>query len=99
MEFRRHHPQRIAAAKAGFSERTAPPDRARSPLPPQKPPIPGRGAVRSRIRFDGLWESESCRCSRARPGLRPITLLEEMQRRHPDHDWDRLRRTSGAPGP
>jgi hypothetical protein len=29
----------------------------------------------------------------ANPGLRPITLLEEMQRRHPDHDWDRLRRS------
>ena len=25
--------------------------------------------------------------------VRPVTLLEEMQRRHPDRDWDRLRRT------
>src|ERR1700709_2925096 len=29
----------------------------------------------------------------ATPGLRPVTLSEEMQRRHPDHDWDRLRRS------
>ena len=29
----------------------------------------------------------------AHPGLRPVGLLEEMQRRHPDHDWDRLRRS------
>jgi hypothetical protein len=29
----------------------------------------------------------------AQPGLRPITLIEEMQRRHPDRDWDRLRRS------
>ena len=29
----------------------------------------------------------------AHPGLRPVALLEEMQRRHPDHDWDRLRRS------
>ncbi len=29
----------------------------------------------------------------APPGLRPITLLEEMQRRHLDHDGDRLRRS------
>jgi hypothetical protein len=27
------------------------------------------------------------------PGLRPIALLEEMERRHPDHDWGRLRRS------
>src|SRR3954469_17743752 len=29
----------------------------------------------------------------AHPSLRPIAVLEEMQRRHPDHDWDRLRRS------
>jgi hypothetical protein len=29
----------------------------------------------------------------ATPGLRPVTLLEEMQRRYPDHEWDRLRRS------
>jgi hypothetical protein len=27
----------------------------------------------------------------ARPGLRPVTLLEEMQLRRPDRDWERLR--------
>jgi len=29
----------------------------------------------------------------AQPGLRPVTPLEETGRRHPDHDWDRLRRS------
>ena len=29
----------------------------------------------------------------AQPGLRPITLIEAMERRHPNHDWDRLRRS------
>ena len=28
-----------------------------------------------------------------RPGVRPVTVLEEMQRSHPDRDWHRLRRT------
>lgn len=27
------------------------------------------------------------------PGLRPIGVLDEMLRRHPDHDWGRLRRS------
>ncbi len=43
--------------------------------------------------FDGLWDSEIRPMLEAHPGLRPVTLLEEMQRRHPDHDWDRLRRS------
>ena len=29
----------------------------------------------------------------AHPGLRPVALLEEMQLRHPGHNWDRLRRS------
>jgi hypothetical protein len=29
----------------------------------------------------------------AYPGLRPVAVLEEMQRCHPDHDWDRLCRS------
>jgi hypothetical protein len=36
MQFRRHHPQRIAAAKAAFSERTARRIEAACRLPPQE---------------------------------------------------------------
>src|ERR1700709_2087061 len=43
--------------------------------------------------FLGLWDGEIRPMLEATPGLRPVTLLEEMQRRYPDHDWDRLRRS------
>ncbi len=92
MDLRRHHPQRLAAAKAGFSERTARrleanrhlPSRPAADRPPRRPPPDP---------FAGLWEGEIRPMLEAHPGLRPITLLEEMQRRHPERDWDRLRRT------
>ena len=90
MKFRPHHLQHIAAAKAGFSERTARRMEADRHLAPQ--PI----AHRSRQGpdpFDGLWDREIRPMLEALPGLRPVALLEEMQRRHPDHDWDRLRRS------
>ncbi|MBV9046879.1 MAG: IS21 family transposase [Solirubrobacterales bacterium] len=92
MEFRRQHTQLIAAAKAGISERTARRIERDPRLPSQK------HAGRKRRRqvpdpLDGVWESEILPLLESRPGLRPIALLEEMQRRHPDRDWDRLRRT------
>ncbi len=92
MEFRRHHPQRVAAAKAGFSERTGRRIETDRRLPPPQ-------SADRRLRrhtpdpFAGLWDAEIRPMLETRPGLRPITLLEEMQRRHPDHDWDRLRRS------
>ncbi len=85
MEFRRHHPQRTAAAKAGFSERT-------SHRIERDQHAPSRQTVDRRVRqgpdpFDGLWEREILPMLDGHPGLRPIALLEEMERRHPDHDW------------
>jgi hypothetical protein len=41
----------------------------------------------------GLWESDILPLLVTRPGVRPVTVLEEMQRGHPDRDWHRLRRT------
>jgi hypothetical protein len=41
----------------------------------------------------GLWESDILPLLVTRPGVRPVTVLEEMQRSHPDRDWHRLRRT------
>jgi hypothetical protein len=90
MKFRPHHLQHIAAAKAGFSERTARRMEATRHLAPQ--PISSR-TRQGPDPFDGLWDSEIRPMLEAHPGLRPIGLLEEMQRRHPDHDWDRLRRS------
>jgi len=43
--------------------------------------------------FDGLWDSEIRPMLEVSPGLRPIGVLDEMLRRHPDHDWGRLRRS------
>lgn len=92
MEFRRHHPQRVAAARSGLSERTGRRIEGDPRLPSQK------AAERPRRRqtidpLAGLWESDILPLLASRPGLRPVTLLDEMQLRHPDHDWDRLRRT------
>ena len=91
MQFRRHHPQRIAAAKAGFSERTA--RRIETDRRSPRARRPTNGAAVTPDPFAGLWEAEIRPMLEAQPGLRPVTLLEEMQRRHPDHDWDRLRRS------
>ena len=90
MKFRPDHLQRIAAAKAGFSERTARRKETARPLSPQ--PTVNR-TRQGPDPFDGLWDSEIRPMLEAHPGLRPVGLLEEMQRRHPDHDWDRLRRS------
>ena len=56
---------------------------------------PRRQPPRSRRRPDPLaafWESEILPMLRAIPGLRPITVLREMQRRHAGFSND-LRRT------
>jgi hypothetical protein len=92
MEARRHYPQRVAAAKAGFSERTARRIEAGRHLP-SRPTTDRRLRRQCADPFDGLWDAEIRPMLEAQPGLRPITLFEEMQRRHPDHDWDRLRRS------
>jgi hypothetical protein len=91
MEFRSQHTQLIAAAKTGISERTARRIERDARLPSQK--RAGRKRRQVPDPLDGIWESEILPLLESRPGLRPIALLEEMQRRHPDRDWDRLRRT------
>jgi hypothetical protein len=92
MQFRRQHTQLIAAARTGISERTARRIERDPRLPSQKHagPKPRRQVPDP---LDGIWESDIVPLLESRPGLRPIALLEEMQRRHPDRDWDRLRRT------
>ena len=92
MELRRHHPQRVAAAKTGFSERTGRRIEGDPRLPSQKAAErPLRRQVADPL--GGLWESDILPLLATRPGVRPVTVLEEMQRSHPDRDWHRLRRT------
>ena len=75
MEFRRHHTQRVAAAKSGLSERTGRRIERDPRLPSQKAAEPPR---RRQVAdpFGGLWESDILPLLVSRPGLRPVTLLE-----------------------
>jgi len=71
----------IAAAKAGFSASTAYRFERDPRLPSQKK------APRGRRRPDPLaevWESEVVPMLAGAPGLRPIAVLEEIRRRHPE---------------
>lgn len=89
MNLRRTHTRESAAAKAGFSTSTGARLDADAQMPSQK------RAPRGRRRPDPLaeyWDSEIVPMLRASPGLRPITLLLEMQRRHASFP-DNLRRT------
>ena len=81
MKFRQSDPPNVAAAKASFSPSTAYRIEQDPRLPSQK------GSPRSRRRPDplaGLFDEEVVPMLEAKPGLRPVALFEEMQRRHPD---------------
>jgi hypothetical protein len=89
MNLRRTHSRQTAAAKAGFSISTG----ARLDGDPRMPSQ--KQAPRGQRRPDPLapyWVSEIVPMLQATPGLRPITVLGEMQRRHPAFSAD-LRRT------
>ncbi len=89
MNLHRTHARRTAAARAGFSTSTGARLDAALRMPSQTQP------PRTRRRPDPLaafWESEILPMLRAIPGLRPITVLREMQRRHAGFSDD-LRRT------
>jgi len=81
MNLRRAHTHQTAAAKAGFSASTG----ARLDADPRLPSC--KRQPRGRRRPDPLepyWESEIVPLLQATPGLRPVTLLGEMRRRHPE---------------
>ena len=89
MNLRRTHTRETAAAKAGFGASTGGRLDADPRMPSQK------RTPRGRRRPDPLaeyWESEIMPMLLASPGLRPITVLREMQRRHAGFSDD-LRRT------
>ena len=81
MQFRKTNRAAVAAAKAGFSPATAYRLEHDPRLPSQKK------APRARRRPDPLesvWDSEVIPMLKAAPGLRPIGVLEELRRRHPE---------------
>jgi len=89
MDLRRTHTRPIAAAKAGFSASTG----ARLDADPRMPSQ--KQASRGRRRPDPLaavWDAEIVPLLEISPRLRPITILAEMQRRHPGFSSE-VRRT------
>jgi hypothetical protein len=90
MKLRQTHTRQTAAAMAGFSTSTG----ARIDADPRLPS--SKRQPRGRRRPDPLepyFESAIVPMLEAAPGLRPITILGEMQRRHPGAFPDNLRRT------
>lgn len=92
MTLRQKHPQKAAAAMAGFSPSTG--QRAeKDPRPPSERNRDRRHGGGKPDPLAGLWDEEIAPLLRAAPGLKPITVLEEMQRRHPERDLAPARRT------
>jgi len=89
MHLHRTHSRQAAAAKAGFSPSSGARLDADPRLPSQK------RQPRGRRRPDPLapyWDNEIVPMLQTMPGLRPITVLGELQRRHPEFPAD-VRRT------
>jgi hypothetical protein len=77
---RNRHTQAVAAARAGISERSARRIERGDGLPSQRSPRTWR------TRADPLapvWDAEVVPLLQADPQLNAVTLLEELQRRHP----------------
>lgn len=81
MKHRQTHSTAVAAAKASISVATAYRIEQDPRLPTQKQ------APRGRRRSDplaGIFDDEIVPLLKAAPGIRPVTLFEEMRRRHPE---------------
>ncbi len=90
MNFRKHHTQDLAAAKAGMSARSARRVEEDVTLPSQHP----RRYWRSRPDpFAGVWDSEVVPLLRGAPKLMAITLLRKLQDDHPERFADGVLRT------
>ena len=89
-QLRRQFNQQVAAVKVGISVRTARRIERSSRLPSQ------RGPRHWRTRSDPLaqvWEGEIVPLLGSAPGLTAVTLLEELQRRHPGRFGNGVLRT------
>lgn len=92
MTLRPHHTQKIAAAKAGFSASTG--SRIeRDPRPPTEKKQTRQHAGGKPDPLAGLWDEHIVPLLEQTPGLRPVTVLEQMQLLHPDQDLNPARRT------
>ena len=91
MRLRTDHPQMTAAAQAGLSVASA----RRIDLDPRPPSTKKQRRIwRTRPNpLEGLWDEEILPLLVAAPGLRPITLFDEMERRHPNRIGPSFRRT------
>jgi hypothetical protein len=81
MSLRRTHSPAVAGAKAGFSASAAYRFEKDPRLPTQKK------SHRERRRADpfaDVWENEVLPMLKGAPGLRPISVFEELCRRHPE---------------
>ena len=87
---RTKHGQEVAAAKVGISVASARRIEGARALPSQRPPRSWR--TRSDP-FEEVWEAELVPLLEAQPRLTAMTLLEEVQRRHPGQYEDNLLRT------
>jgi len=91
MRLRADHSQITSAAKAGLSVSSG----RRTENDP-RPPSTKRQHRAYRTRPDplaALWDEEVVPMLQAAPGLRPISLFDELARRHPDRIGPSFRRT------
>ena len=75
------HGQEVAAAKTGLSVRSARRVEQSAELPSQR--LPERHWRTRSDPFDEVWDAEVVPLLEAAPALNAVTLLEELQRRHP----------------
>src|ERR1700681_3549949 len=90
MSYRKHHPQELAAAKTGMSERSGRRIERAGTLPSQQP----RRYWRSRSDpFATVWEAEIVPLLQSAPRLMAITLLRKLQEERPGCFPDGVLRT------
>lgn len=89
-ELRRTHTQEIAAAKTGISVSSARRIESRPTLPSQRAPRQWRTRADP---FAEVWDSEVAPLLAKAPDLMAITVLEELQQRHPGQFGDSMLRT------
>ena len=92
MTLRTRHTRATAAAMAGFSTSTGYRVERDPRLPSRKKACHGHGGGRPDPLTD-IWDGEIVPLLERTPDLRPITIFEEMIRRHPERDLGSARRT------
>ena len=92
MTLRTRHTRATAAAMAGFSTSTGYRVERGPRLPSRKKACHGHGGGRPDPLTD-IWDGEIVPLLERTPDLRPITIFEEMIRRHPERDLGSARRT------